>query len=228
MLSKTQGIVLNYVKYRETSVIARIYTEAFGFQSFIINGIRSKKSKKGLALLQPLTLLDMVVYYKKNKEDAIHRISEYKCLEHFSSIPFDIKKSSMALFITELLVKVLQEEEHHGGAYDYLHRFISKLDKTEKGFENMHLALLVSLAQYLGFGIHSIEDLMRQDFSIASLSTKEEMFRMILLLQEQPDQAVSSNQLRRDLLKYLIAYYQRHVEGFEGLNSIEVLNQIFS
>jgi DNA repair protein RecO (recombination protein O) len=75
MLHKTRGIALNYIRYRESSIIAKIYTEAFGIQSYIVNGVRSSKSKMNrIALFQPLTLLDMVVYHK-SKEATIHRIS---------------------------------------------------------------------------------------------------------------------------------------------------------
>ena len=226
MLCKTQGIVLNYVKYRETSVIARIYTEEFGYQSFIINGIRSKKSKKGLALLQPLTLLDLVIYYKRSKEDGIHRISEYKCLEHFSSIPFDIKKATIALFITELLARILREEEHHGGAYSYLYGFIMALDQRENGYENMHIQLMISLAHYLGFGIHELRGMKIQDFHFQNESEGSLVFDAIIGLQNENDISIS-NELRREVLDFMVNYYVRHVDGFEGLKSIDILNQIF-
>ena len=69
MLYKTRGIALNYIRYRESSIIAKIYTEAFGIQSYIVNGVRSSKSKTNrIALFQPLTLLDMVVYHKSKEE----------------------------------------------------------------------------------------------------------------------------------------------------------------
>jgi DNA repair protein RecO (recombination protein O) len=84
MLHKTRGIGLSYLRYRESSIITKIYTEAFGIQTYIVNGVRSSKSKNNrIALFQPLTLLDMVVYHK-NKEDTVHRISELKCYAPFS------------------------------------------------------------------------------------------------------------------------------------------------
>ncbi len=227
MLSKTRGIVLNYIKYRETSVIARIYTEEFGYQSFVINSIRSAKSKKGLALLQPLTLLDLVIYFKKDKHDSIHRISEYKCLEHFLSIPFNIKKSTMALFITELLVKVLKEEEHHGAAYSFIHDFVVALDRQESQFENMHLYLLIRLTHYLGFGLgadaESGFDLHHSD------GDRKEIMDAISMIAREPagHDVMISNAMRRDVLFYLVRYYASHVEGFNSMKSLEVLNQIF-
>ena len=45
MIEKTKGIFLRSFKYSDSSVIAHIYTEKFGRQSFIIRGIHSKKSQ---------------------------------------------------------------------------------------------------------------------------------------------------------------------------------------
>ena len=102
MLQKTQGIALSYLRYRETSIIARVYTEEFGLQSYIVNGVRSAKSKNNrIALFQPLTLLEMVVYYKNDRD--LHRLSEVKTNHPFQSLPFEVAKSTIALFVTEML-----------------------------------------------------------------------------------------------------------------------------
>ena len=62
MLVKTRGIVLSYLKYRETSVIVRIYTEQLGLQSYVVNGVRKAKPPGRIALFQPFTLLELVAY----------------------------------------------------------------------------------------------------------------------------------------------------------------------
>ena len=45
MLATTEGIVLHFIKYRESSVIATIYTRDFGRQNYLINSAYGKKSK---------------------------------------------------------------------------------------------------------------------------------------------------------------------------------------
>ena len=93
MLQKTRGLVLSHIRYQETSIIVKIYTEELGLQSYIVNSVRTKSSKTNkIALFQPLTLLDLVVYY--NEKKSINRISEQKCNYPFSSIPFNIVKST--------------------------------------------------------------------------------------------------------------------------------------
>ncbi|WP_109832955.1 DNA repair protein RecO [Reichenbachiella versicolor] len=229
MLHKTRGIVLSYIKYKETSIIVKIYTEKFGLQSYLINSIRSSKSKKGLALVQPLTLLEMVVYQKAGNSNGLQRISEYKPAVHFSSIPFEINKSSLALFISELLNVVLKDEEHHGGVFEFLFRLIIFLDNKTSGYNNVHIFLMVQLTHYLGFGIHNIEELEKHIIVSQFATDYESIYKCIMSLNilEIGDQYNIDNALRRDVLNYMIQYYILHIEGFKPLKSLDVLSQIF-
>ena len=77
MVTKTRGIVLHYLRYRETSLLVTIYTAELGIASYIENGVRSAKAKHKMALFQPTTLLDLEVFHKPGK--GLHRISEAKC-----------------------------------------------------------------------------------------------------------------------------------------------------
>ena len=108
MLHNTKGLVIRYLKYSETSVIATIYTELFGMQSYFLNGVRSKKSKIKINALQPLSFLDLVVYHKEKKN--LNRIKELK-LHPYQSIPNNIYKTSLVLFIAEIIQKSIKEEE---------------------------------------------------------------------------------------------------------------------
>ena len=95
MYHKTKGIVLNSIKYAETSIISKVYTLEFGLQAYIVNGVRKKNGKS--TYYQPLTLLDLQV--SNSKQGQLHRIKEAKPHYVFNSIPFDILKSSVALFL---------------------------------------------------------------------------------------------------------------------------------
>src|SRR5690349_2690466 len=103
MYLKTRGIVLHTVKYSETSVISKIYTEKLGLQSYIVKGVRSAKSKSKAALLQPLTLLEMEVSHRENKQ--LQFIKEYTRAHNYQSIPFHVLKSTIALFLLEVISK---------------------------------------------------------------------------------------------------------------------------
>ena len=129
MLIKTRGIVLNFMKFRETSIIARVYTEQLGVQSYIVNSVRTKGKGSRIALFQPFTLLDMVVY--TSPKGGLTRISEYKCAHPFISIPFDIRKSSMVLFLSEVVARTVKEEEENQPLFQFLYQAILAFDDLE-------------------------------------------------------------------------------------------------
>jgi len=229
MIHKTRGIALNYLRYRETSIIAKIYTEEFGIQSYIVNGVRSAKSKTNrIALFQPLTLLDLVVYHK-SKEQTIHRLSEIKCTLPFKSLPFDFVKSSIALFITELLVKTLREEETNNPLFEFLCESVSYLDETTAGYENFHLQFLAKFAFYLGFGAESVreieEQLAENLYPYTFEPDMKEALQVFLLLPYQATVRIDRLQ-RSKLLDALVFFYKVHLEGLGEIKSLEVLREL--
>ena len=100
MLHKTRGIVFKTTDYGETSVIVQVFTEKFGLQSYIINGVKKPKAKISRNMLQPLHLLDMVVYHKKHRQVQRYQIElGKKSRSQLQTIPYDvIKSSSFGLF----------------------------------------------------------------------------------------------------------------------------------
>ena len=228
MLHKTRGIVLNYIKYRDTSVIVRIYTEEFGLQSYIINSIRSKASKKSLALLQPLSLLELVVYRKKSQSGGINRLSEYRSGFPFKTIPFDIKKSAMIILISEWFSKILKEEEQdHSGQFSFLFESIIELDRLTSNYQSFHLQMMIKASSYLGFGIraaHNLLDAENTAHKELSLAADQAM-----LLKDLPyeHELKMVNKTRRDIFDLLINYYQLHIESFGEIKSATVLKDVF-
>ena len=101
MLHKTRGIILHTLNYSETSLIVKIITPDFGVKSYIVNGVRSKKSKFKATIFQPLALVDMVVSNTDKAE--LQRISEINILSPYTDIPYNIIKSSIALFLNEIV-----------------------------------------------------------------------------------------------------------------------------
>ena len=129
MIFPTKGIVLSTIPYKENSIIARIFTEKFGFQSYIVQSVRSAKSKNKIALFQPLTLLDLMVYHKENRD--LHHISELSCEMPFHDIPFSIYKTSVAWVLAEIIQKCipLHEDEQ---LFTFLHDSIVIFDNLKE------------------------------------------------------------------------------------------------
>jgi len=150
MLQKTRGIILHSIKYGDSGLITSIYTELFGRMSFITQGTRSKKSLVKSSNLQSLFLVEIELYYKPGRE--LQRIREIKNSAPFSSLPFEITKSTQAIFIAEILNKILREEESQPALFEFLFNSIRLLDLLEDGIANFYLVFLVQLSRFLGFG----------------------------------------------------------------------------
>jgi len=233
VLVKTRGIVLNFIKYRETSIIAKIYTEELGLQTYIVNGVRQKTGR--IALFQPFTLLDMVVY--SSAKGGITRISEYKCNYPFSSIPYDIRKSSMLLFLSEVVSHTIKEEEENRSLFDFLNNAIIHFDQQEEAFENFHLLFLLQLSFFLGFGPASGAEITSQ---VAFSSSHHVGGRPAILhfqafeehldnLLHQPEKTnIPNGKVRKELLQILIKFYQLHVEKLGEIRSLSVLSEVLS
>lgn len=128
MLQKTQGIVLRSVKYGETSLVCTIFTEVYGVQSYMVQGVRTGKAGKGRAgLLQPTSLIDMIVYHKPNAN--LQRIKEFHPAYIYNTVPEQIVKNSIALFSIELLLRLLPE---HAPMSELFHMVVSYLQLLDK------------------------------------------------------------------------------------------------
>jgi DNA repair protein RecO (recombination protein O) len=140
MIVKTQGVVLHFIKYSESSVVATIYTKAFGRQSFLIKGLRGKKTINKANLLQPFFLVEMEVYYKENRE--LQKLGGLRNAWPFSSIPYDIRKSTQAIFLAEVLFRSIRECESNASLFDFLEQSIQMLDMLEDGVSDFYLNFL--------------------------------------------------------------------------------------
>ncbi len=227
MLHKTKGIVINYIPYRETSVIVRIYTEKFGIQSYIENGVRSSKGRNKIALFQPMTLLDMVVYHDEKKD--LHRISEMKCLQPLLTVPYEVRKSSISIFINEILSKSLKEQEENEALFFFLSQALFTLDELTAHVENFHLIFLAKLSFYLGFAPQSAAEILTQ-FNELGVAIPVEHVHINLLddvfASDFTNSLLMPREVRNHILDILIMFYRIHQDEFGELRSLAVLREV--
>jgi len=239
MLQKTSGIVLHTISYSETSLIVKIYTQEFGFRSYIIGGVRSKKSKNKAGLFQPLALVDIVV--SGTERTALPRISEIGIHQPYSQLPFDVIKSSIALFLNEILLHSFKEPHPDEELFLFIKNSLLILDLTTESCSNFHLGFMVQLSRYLGFPPQgeygpdtSVFDLREGKFvnylpqhpdhlhAAASALFSELMSRGYT---ELAGLRMGKGE-RKQLLNALILFYQLHIPSFGQVKSASVLEEI--
>ena len=234
MLYDTKAVVLSYIRYRETSIIARCYTEAFGVQSYIVNSVRTARGSAKIAYYQPLTLLNLVVYHREGAD--INRISQVQFFDPTLIPSAEIRKSTVRLFLSEVLTRVLKEEEPNPQKFAFIFTSLQAFEHSDTHFENFHLQFLLRLMVRLGFGVTDASELYHQIYkldqrfaSASGLAHKEEQEAMQALL-ETPyfTPLVVPGALRRQLLEDLIRFYREHIADMPHIRSLEVLQEVFS
>lgn len=149
MKYKSRAIALSYLKQGESSIIAKIFTEEKGLQSFIVKGVRAKKAKKKLGLFQPLQLLNInATHITKN---SLQYISEITIAHNQVSDGIDMKKNFISIFVAEVISKVLLETEKDKALFKFIWELKNNLSNFEKINPNFPLIFLIGLSEQLGF-----------------------------------------------------------------------------
>ncbi|SDE18485.1 DNA replication and repair protein RecO [Mucilaginibacter pineti] len=241
MLHKTRGIIFKATDYGESSVIVQIFTEKFGLQSYIINGAKKPKAKIGRNMLQPLHLLNLVVYHKNT--GGVQRITELKNAPVLLTIPYDVVKSCIAMFLNEVLYKSIKQQSAEENIFDFVFSAIEWLDHQTGSVANFHLLFMAQLTRYLGFypdralaGNADYFDMKNGIFSkfkpdsVLYLSPPhtQNFSKLLLCNFEDMQQLKLSNDERRYLIQKLLEYYALHIEGFGNIRSADVLEEVLS
>lgn len=234
----TKAIVFSSIKYGDTSLIVKIFTQSDGLKSYLLKGIlTSKKGKLKPALFQPLTQLEVVANHKN--KGTLENIREAKVINHYQSLHSNIIKNSLVLFLAEMLSIVIQEEEENQGLFQYLEYAMFWLD-TNDNSSNFHILFLLHLTKYLGFYPDTTNkdqpyfDLFEGCFlSSPSLNPilegdSLEVFKKFLGINFDSILSINiSNNQRQELLKKLLLYFELHLHGFRTPKSLAVLNAVF-
>ncbi len=240
MLIKTRGICLSTTVYGETSVIAQVYTEEKGLQSYIISGVRSAKPKVHSSLLQPLTMLDMVVYWRA--ERSLFRTKELRAAYTFERVPFELARGSVALFVADMLLRALRESEALPDLFPFVEQFVVFLDVTSDPLANLPAFFLVQLASYLGvqpetplFGGPYYFDQTQGYFvpeppdhlRYTDPEASELLVRLAAVSLDEAHEVPSTRAARHQAIISLLDYLRGHFDRFGGVSSHRVLTDIF-
>ena len=241
MLHKTRGIVLKTTLYSESSVIVQMFTEKFGIQSYIINGVKKPRAKIRMNMLQPLHLVEMIVYHKANTN--IQRISELRPVPIFRSIPYDIIKSTIILFLNEVLYKSIRQQTTDEHLFDFIFSAVCWFDESDELNVNFHLSFLLKLSRYLGFAPSTNSksdqnyfDLQEGEFKSLppphpNFIGKEEALLFISLYTlpfEKINEIILENKSRRLILDKILVYYTLHTASFGEIRAHQVLEDVLS
>ncbi|GAA3752948.1 MULTISPECIES: DNA repair protein RecO [Flavobacterium] len=237
MQVKTKAIVISSLKFQEKSLIVKCFTLSSGLKSYFVrDAFSSRKASQKIAYFQPFSILEIEAVHKN--KGTLENFKEIKSAVPFQTIHTDIVKSTMVMFLSEMLHYSIQEEEKNEQLFLFLETALTWLDHHDE-ISNFHLILLLEITKYLGFYPDTSEiDLpffeMNEGvftlFQKANVLSEHEtnLFKKLLELKFDNDQKVFHVLERQILLKILIDYYSLHLEGFKKPKSLEILKEVFS
>jgi DNA repair protein RecO (recombination protein O) len=237
MLVKTKAIVISSLKFQEKSLIVKCFTLSNGLKSYFVrDAFSSRKASQKIAYFQPLSILEIEAVHKN--KGTLENFKEIKTAVPFQSIHTDIVKSTMVMFLSEMLHYSIQEEEKNESLFTFLETALTWLDHHDE-ISNFHLILLLETTKYLGFypDVSEIElpffemydGIFTLFHGLGSLTEHEStLFKKLIDLKFDNDQKVFHVIERQILLKILIDYYSFHLDGFKKPKSLEVLKEVFS
>ncbi len=239
MLITTHAIVLSKLKYRDNDLIVRCYTQKLGVVSFLLRGVlKRKKGNSKAAYFQLLSQLQLVVMYKNNR--SLQTIKETKFNNIYQTLHTNVLKSSIVMFLSEVLSNVLQEEEENETLYSYIETTLLWLD-THLEYSNFHLLFLLNLTRYLGF----YPDTKQIDYPYFNLSEGKfeqtshdrytifgENLTLLKQLLGTTFDALSKVEInakqRQSFLSMILLYFELHLGSFKTPKSLQIFNQVFN
>ena len=168
-----------------------------------VYGANSKRKMR--AAFQPLSVVELT--YDVNPTRVVPVVSTIEPLYLPERVYADIRRQSVALFVTEMLMLTLTHPMQDERMYEFIDAFVHELNDNPVP-ENLHILFMLRLAELLGIGTPDVG---------GHLSDKDSAITALSLSRTQ----------RRQLLHRLCDYYLEHVESFRQPKSLDILTEVF-
>jgi len=238
-MSNSRALVIKSIKQGETSSIVSCYLEEIGFKSFLVKGLyNQKRSRFSKAHFFPLNIIN--INYSFSESRGLGFIKEVKSEFLFNTIHTDIQKSSVIVFLSEILNSVFREElEVNQDLFNFLLTSLIWYDNIEE-CNNYHIKFLIELTKYIGF-YPNIINKYDMYFCLESGSTSStkplagkidgedlNLFKELLGTKFEDLNTMSINRASRTrILNKIIDYYSLHLQMFKTPKSIHVFAEVF-
>lgn len=237
---KARGVVLHTMKYGESSMVIFMLTDVLGRQNYMVQGIRSARSKGNrAALFQPMFVVDFVGL--ESPKMQMHRMQEVRSGVTLTSMPFDVRKSTIALFMAETLYRLVKEVEPQSPLFGFVEQSVAALDGLADGVANFHLWFMVRLSAHLGFypgneyipgGCFDIQEgLFVHSMPQHRLALSPENTRILDAFMSAGVGELASINLARTqrsaFLAALLTYFGYHLDSIHNIRSLDILRDVF-
>ena len=239
MGDKTQGIVLQSLRYGDTSLIVKVFTRESGLKSYMVKGAFNHNAKNRVALFQNLHLINYIEVGNP-KKSTLGYLKDVQLKYVYHSLPFVMYKSSIVMYISELLSKTLTEQEKNEPLYDFIEQSLLWLDLVETDYANFPLYFTLELTRHIGFYpklnyeqgfcFDMMEGLFVHDYPIHPYYLDNASATILShFLDAGIDEACRlplNVSQRREILDGIITFMRLHAPVIKGFKSHEVLKTV--
>lgn len=209
MKQTTEAIVLGLKKHSDKMSLLQVYTKAEGRLALQVYGAHGKHKIK--AAYQPLSIVELT--YSVNPSKPFATVDTIDPVFLPEQVYADIRRQSIALFVTEMLMLTLTHPQQDEPIYEFLDDFVHELNGNPTP-ENLHINFMMQLAELLGIGSPEISS---QQSAISNQQSA---------ISDQQS-AVSNRRTRQEILRQLCNYYLEHVDSFRLPKSLDILIEVF-
>ncbi len=219
MTERINAYVLSSRKFKDSLRLAHVYTLEYGVQTFLF---RTGKKGENISFFQPLN----AIQFSGKKSDGKLEIAKDMSLnEIYSSIPFQVEKTTVALFISEFLYRCLPEHYINEEVFELIKKTTLRLDAVEKtGALPIHF--IAQFALEMGFLSNEYEVTFENNRSDEA-ALHESLHLFISTPIETEVVSTLNRDQRKSLLEELIAFCSSHLDTSIRLNSLEMFHEIF-
>ena len=238
MVVSTKAIVISKIKYNDSDLIVKCYTASLGIRSYMVrNVLKSKKGKIRPAYFQLLSLLQIEADHKDSR--SLNYLKEVRLYKPYDSLHTNIFKSTVLLFLSEILSMILNEEEANLPLFEYIETTLLWFDTIENT-SIFHHQFLMGLTKFLGFN----PDIQNSELPFFNLQegkfqahlqkycvTNKNLDLLKPFLGTKFDTNLStelSSAQKQELLNMILLYFKLHLQSFRTPKSLTVLSQVYS
>lgn len=235
MLISTKAIVFKSFKFQESSLIVKMLTETHGVQTFMVKGVRSVRANGRAAMFQSGMLLDVIMYYQENK--SFKTLKEYRASYVYNTALYDIRKSSILMFLLEVLEQCIHEDHEDDQLFEFIATSLVNFDQQEFS-PDFHIEFLLEFMKHLGIfpsGQYSeatpyfhIKEGEFVSFAQGSPFIVNQSDSSIFAKILREEGHLQNRNERKKVLETILSYFSFHVENFKGVKSLKVLEAILA
>lgn len=238
---KGRGIVLHTLKYGDSSMIVYLLTDVGGRRSYMVQGVRSRTGRGSKqALFQPAFPVEFEGL-EPSQSQQMHRFKEIRSGFLLRGIPFDVRKSTMAIFMAEVIYRLVRESEPNDALFDFVWSSVAALDEMEAGVANFHLWFLAQLSRLLGYcpgndykegnwfdikeGLYAPQPPLH---TLSMAPSEAALLHCLLTCSVLDLHSIELNRTQRvDFLNAMLTYFGYHLDSINAVQSVRILREVF-